>query len=164
MRKMVLGSALVLVASCLLGGCSSGPGNFPGEISGSKSDVSIDKAASDHGVLLPKDPIGLLYQAWKGGEGYPLDVSFSLECSQVPPFLAENHVRKVLEYYALPNSNVYSFAADRGWKPKASGIAANGMPLHTLDAQWFNRSEGGELEVLVDSQKSNCSIYLTASL
>lgn len=153
-RALATGIALLAGAIAVIAYLATAhPSDYPDQLPGAHSDVSVQQALRDHHITLPATTHNLRYSANQHVEGddYPLAAVFSFPCAQTPAFATANNLNQVSHSYLLLNIAVYDLATNLGWNPTSQG------------ATWYEHVEGtrATLSVLIQpAVTSICTGYL----
>jgi hypothetical protein len=130
------------------------PTPFPDQLPNSHSDVSLQQALRDHGIILPRSTRNLRYSANRDTEDddYPLAADFTLACPDIPVLSAANNLDQVSHPYLLLDSGVYDLAGNLGANPDAP------------TATWYEHVDGTQatLSVMIQPASGNCTACLFA--
>lgn len=156
LSRRSLASVAALVAAVLLG---VGfwyefirEGAYPHEYPGADSDMSLNRALSEHAMKLPEDVTDLGYFAHSLPEGSVLRMEFVLPCADVSSMLEGNGMRVVADWSGLVYGSVVFDAERRGWRRKEGDTYA-GRPKGSTQS---------DLESVVTHEGGRCRAYISA--
>ena len=130
------------------------PAPFPDQLPNSHSDVSLQQALRDHGIILPPSTRNLRYSAnrYTEDDDYPLAAEFTLACAEVPTLTATNNLGQVGHSYLLLGISVYDLADNLGADPDS--------PANT----WYERADDPQTSIsaMIQPRAHGCTAYLFA--
>jgi hypothetical protein len=130
------------------------PTPFPDQLPNSNSDVSLQQALRDHGIILPPSTRNLRYSAHQHTEDndYPLTAEFTFVCAEVPALAGLNDLDRVSHWYQLLDISVYDLVGNLGANPDS--------PINT----WYERVDGPQtsLSAMIQPSSHGCTAYLFA--
>ena len=152
-RRGILWAALAATAAALAL-YALAPSPFPDQLPHAHSDVSLQQALRDHGIILPRSTRNLRYSAnrYTEDEHYPMAAAFTLACAQVPVLAATNNLDSVSHWYQRLDIGVYDLVGNLGAHPDS--------PNDT----WYERVEDPQtnLSAMIQPGPHDCQAYLFA--
>jgi hypothetical protein len=126
---------------------------FLDQLPGESSDVGVQQALKDHGLVVPYSARSLRYSANRGYEEYPLVATFVFDCAEQEQFVESNALWRVAAWYLMLDVGAYTLAGSLGWRPSP------------VSAQWLERDGGGWIVTVVvqPTASGSCTAYLMAS-